>query len=63
MTSKRFTVVDRQVGQASSLTHWSAVNPRYWVKDTQTGKCVDEATTKRSAQGTANLFNSGVLTV
>jgi hypothetical protein len=63
MTNKRFIVIDRQVGQASSLTRWSAVNPRYAVQDTETRKIVDEATTKRNAQGSADLFNSGVWTV
>lgn len=49
----RFYVHDRQQGQASGLTNFSAVNPRYLVMDRKTGKTIDQATTKHVAAGSA----------
>lgn len=53
----RFEVVDRGAGVAKSLHHFSAVNPRYVIRDAVTGQIIDEVTTKKVADGLAKLYS------
>lgn len=50
----RYSVYDRKV---SDLTTFSAVNPRYWVIDSQNNLPVDSFSSKRAATDTADWMN------
>jgi hypothetical protein len=55
---QRYEAIDRQHGQASSLTRWSAINPRYFIRDTTTGQIVDEFVSVKAARETARDLNN-----
>lgn len=53
-TEARYYVFDRKV---SDLTKFSAVNPRYWVIDRTTNLRIDELSSKKAAQMSADYSN------
>lgn len=60
MSARRFYVHDRAATQASQLTSWSHLNPRFGIIDRTTNLPVDDASSRYEATQAAQGWNAGV---
>jgi hypothetical protein len=60
--SAKYRIHDQAKSQATSLTSWGHLRPRFLILNNETGHAVDDAQSRYEARQALSLWNTGVLT-